>query len=341
MAKNALNTPDEKMSAGNVQKKISTQKKSQSATSSKKGKATNTNRKKTDKKAEVQKSKKALSVKKPKQNIVKNKLKNNKELQHKDYQERDADSISRGDMPMTVVDHLDEFRSRLLISLAVIIILTIGSFFVSDYLLTFLMKPFLETGQKLNIFKLTGGFIIRLKVSLATALILGIPVFIFQIWKFILPAISIKDRLFSRLSLLAAVALFYSGVAFVFFLLLPFAIPMLLSFIGTDMISTIGADDYLSFIIMFSIAMGVLYELPIIVMILTKIGILTPQFLIKKRKYSIVIIWIVAALVTPQDVLSQVMVAIPLMFLYEISIVISKAIFLRKHKKEIINKFSQ
>jgi len=81
--------------------------------------------------------------------------------------------------------------------------------------------------------------------------------------------------------------------------------------------------------------MGILFELPIIVMILTRIGILSPQFLIRKRKYSIVLIWIIAALITPQDILSQVLVAIPLMFLYEISIFISKFIVKRKKKSDL------
>jgi sec-independent protein translocase protein TatC len=243
-------------------------------------------------------------------------------------------AIERGDDPMTVVDHLDEMRSRILYILVTIILFTCAGFFLSDYLLSFINKPFIETGQKLNIFKLTGGFIIRLKASFVAGLMLGLPVILYHVWKFIAPAISKKDRRFSLIALVAAFFLFYGGMAFVFFIILPFAINMLLGFIGSEMLSTIGASDYMSFILMMSIAMGVLFELPIVVMILTRIGILTPAYLIQMRKYSVVIIWIIAAVITPQDILSQVLVAIPLMFLYEISIVISRIMLIRKKKRE-------
>ncbi len=251
-----------------------------------------------------------------------------------DISESELAAKERGDEPMTVVDHLDEMRSRLLYSLMTVIIFTFAGFFLSDDLLYFINKPFIATGQKLNIFKLTGGFIIRLKASFVAGLMLGLPVILYHVWKFIAPAISKKDRRFSLTALVAAFFLFYGGMAFVFFLLLPFAIDMLLGFIGAEMLSTIGASDYMSFILMMSIAMGVLFELPIVVMILTRIGILTPAFLIQMRKYSVVIIWIIAAIITPQDILSQVLVAVPLMFLYEISIVISRIMTVRKKKRE-------
>jgi sec-independent protein translocase protein TatC len=239
---------------------------------------------------------------------------------------------------MTIVDHLDEFRSRILIVLATIIVLTIAGFFLSDHLLDIVMAPFLKAGQKLNIFTLAGGFVIRLKISVIAALLVGLPLLGFHLWRYIVPAIAVKDRMFSRISLLIAGLLFYTGVAFVFFVILPMAIPMFLSFIGDDMISTIGADDYLSFLLIFAIAMGFLFELPIVIMILTKIGLLTPTFLMQKRKYAIVAIWIIAALVTPQDILSQIMVAVPMMLLYEISIVISKMMVIRKKKQELMKR---
>ena len=247
----------------------------------------------------------------------------------------DPDALKRGDEPMTVVDHLDEFRSRILIVLGTIIVLTIAGFFFSDYLLKVINDPFESTGHKLNIFKLTGGFILRLKVSVIAGIMLGMPVLVYHVWGYISPAVAINDRKFSRVAIASAVLLFYAGVAFVFFLLLPFAIKMLLSFIGEDMLSTIGANDYLSFILISSIAMGILFELPIVVMVLTRIGILTPYFLIQKRKYAIVIAWVIAALITPQDIVSQILVAIPLMFLYEVSILLSRFMVIRKKKKDM------
>ncbi len=253
-----------------------------------------------------------------------------------DTVEIDPDALNRGDEPMSVVDHLDEFRSRILIVLSAVIIFSVVGFYFADYLVQFINQPFKESGHQLNIFKITGGFIIKLKASVVVALLLTVPLIIFQVWRFIRPAIDTEDRTFARISIFASIFLFYGGIAFVFYLLLPFAIKMLLQFITPDMISTIGADDYMSFIFMFSIAMGILFELPIVVLILTKIGLITPRFLITKRKYAVVIIWIIAALITPQDVISQILVAVPLMFLYEVSIVISRFIVIRKAKKELI-----
>jgi len=253
----------------------------------------------------------------------------------KDIEEIDPEALNRGDHPMTVVEHLDEFRSRFLKVFALFVICTGVAFYFSDYIIYFINKPFLDTGNKLNIFKLTGGFMIRLKSSAGVAILVAVPYLLFQAWRFIAPAIGTTERAFSRISIITSVLLFYSGVAFVFFLMIPFTIEILLGFISTDMLSTIGADDYLSFIFLFCLLMGVLFETPIIILILTKLGIITPHLLITKRKYAIVIIWIIAALVSPPDIISQILCGIPLMFLYEISIVISRITMKRKKLKEL------
>lgn len=247
----------------------------------------------------------------------------------------DPDALMRGDTPMSVVDHLDEFRSRILIVLGAIIILTLVNFYFSEHIVNYINKPFLITGNKLNIFKLSGGFVIRLKVSAGIAILMAMPLIFFHIWRYIVPAIDKKARMFSRMTIISSVLLFYAGVSFIFFLLLPLIIEILLSFIPSEMLSTIGADDYISFIFLLCLAMGLIFELPIIILILTKLGIISPAFLISKRKVAIILIWVFAAVITPPDPLSQAMVAIPLMFLYEVSILISRLIVIRKKKNEL------
>lgn len=255
-----------------------------------------------------------------------------KEVQ--EVEEIDPAALARGDEPMSVVGHLDELRSRVLFVLASFMIITAIAFYFSDILVYYVNKPFLDSGNKLNIFTLIGGFMLKFKVSAAAAIFILIPMIIFQIWRFIVPAIERQNRTFSRLTIISAVLLFYSGAAFVFFILLPAAIKVMLSFVGPEMISTIGADDYLNFIIFSSLIMGVLFEVPVIILVLTRLGIVSPQFLIAKRKYAILIIWIIAAIVTPQpDPLSQSLVGVPLMLLYEISIIISKIVARRERKK--------
>ncbi|PKL35754.1 MAG: twin-arginine translocase subunit TatC [Spirochaetae bacterium HGW-Spirochaetae-1] len=250
--------------------------------------------------------------------------------------EIDPEALHRGDMPMSLVDHLEEFRSRILVILGTLIVLTAVGISFSDYLIEFINRPF-PTSQKLHVFKLLGGFLIRLKASAVVALLLTIPLIFYHAWKFIVPAINKEDRMFSRMTLLAAILLFYGGMAFVFFGLIPFVLQILIQFIPPDMQSTIGADDYLSFILLFSLAMGFLFELPIAVLILTRMGLLTPQFLIAKRKIAIVLCFLIGGIITPQDPFSMFFVAVPLWFLYEISIFVSRFVLVRKKKRELRN----
>ncbi len=231
------------------------------------------------------------------------------------------------DNSIDMIGILDRFRSKLLVTLLMFIIITPVAFYFSDILLHYINKPFIDSGNKLNIFTLMGGFMLKFKVSVAAALFVLVPIIIYQIWDIIVPSLNKNNRMFSRISIIAAVILFYSGVAFVFFLLLPAAVKVMLSFVGKDMLSTIGADSYLSFILFFSLSMGVLFEVPVIVLVLTRMGIVSPAMLSGKRKYAIVIIWVIAAVITPQpDPLSQAMVGVPLMIIYEISILISRLV---------------
>jgi sec-independent protein translocase protein TatC len=249
-----------------------------------------------------------------------------------DSSEISNDDIERNDKPMSIVGHLHELRSRLIASLVTILSVFMISFFLfSDYILNVINRPYLRTGLKLNIFNISEGFVLKAKASLVAGIFVGLPVIIYEIWKYIFPAIDIKNRKFIGRSIIASVFLMYMGIALTYFFLLPVAIQMLLRFTPDNVNSIIGASTYLSFTVIFCLSMGVLCELPIVIMILTKIGIITPRLLTSKRKYAIVLIWIFAAILTPgPDILSQALVAIPIMFLYEISIIISKLIM--KHK---------
>lgn len=260
----------------------------------------------------------------------------NKVIQETD--DLDPKALARGDSPMSIVGHLDELRSRFIFTLITVLVVTLISFFISEYLLNILNRPYLATGLKLNVFNLTEGFMLRLKASLIMGVLVGLPVIVYEIWKYIYPAIESGDRKFIAKSLIAAIFLFYGGLAFTYFLILPVGVQMFISFTPPEMTNTINATEYLRFILLCGLGMGLIFEMPIIIMILTKMGIVTPQFLITKRKYAIVLIWVIAAIITPSpDVLSQIIVGIPMMILYEISIIISKLIMIRKKKKELAN----
>jgi sec-independent protein translocase protein TatC len=247
----------------------------------------------------------------------------------------DDQSLIRGDNPMVITDHLDELRSRLIVIFGAIIFFTVAGLYFSEDLLHLMNKPFVESGHRLNIFTITGGFMLRLKASFGAAILISFPVIVFEIWRFIKPALSIEARFLSRITIMSSVLLFYGGIASVYFLILPLSIKVLLALIGKDMVSTIGADDYLTFSIILSLAIGVLCEFPIVIMVLTRLGIITPYLLIRYRKHAIVAIWIIAAVVTPTpDPLTLSLVSIPLMFFYEISILMAKLIARRKAMKQ-------
>ena len=256
-----------------------------------------------------------------------------KQIKTADEDEIDPEAAARGDTPMSVVAHLGEFRRRIMTILGLFIVFMVAAFMFSDQIIGFINKPFEETGFKLNMFKILGGFFIRLKASALAALMLIIPVMMYHTWRFIAPAMEKPARRFTMFSLLAATLLFYAGVAFVLFLLVPFVVPIMTDFIPDDMLTTIGADDYMSFVMMFGIAMGILFEMPIAVLTLTRIGVLTPQFLVSKRKVAIVVNFIIGGIVTPQDPLSMFFVALPLMILYEVSILLSKFVTKRMEKQ--------
>ncbi|MCL1864573.1 MAG: twin-arginine translocase subunit TatC [Spirochaetes bacterium] len=234
-----------------------------------------------------------------------------------------------------LIGYLDKFRSKIIVTVILFVILIFVAFSFSDIMLDYINKPFLATGNKLNIFTLMGGFMLRFKISAAASFFVLIPLIIYQIWSVFSSSMPKSSKLLSVITIAIAVLLFYGGAAFTFFFLLPQAIDILTGFISAYFKTTIGADNYLGFIIFFSLAMGVFFETPVIVFVLTRMGIITPAMLSNKRKYAVVIIWIIAAVITPQvDPLSQALVAIPLMIIYEISIIISKLVVRRNEKIE-------
>ena len=247
----------------------------------------------------------------------------------------DPQALARGDKPMTIVGHLDELRSRIIKILISFVVLFFAAFYFSDILIAFINLPFEKTGNTLNIFTLAGGIMVRLKISFAMTILIMLPIILFQIWRFVVPAIERPDRFFSRTTIFSAVMMFYIGAGFVFFTF-PLLVKLLLSFIDTSMNTTIDADDYLHFIFFLSIVMGLLFELPIVMLILTRIGLLTPYILIKNRKYAILIILIISVTVTGADVFSLPLIAVPLMLLYEITIVVSKLMIIRKKRRELM-----
>jgi len=178
---------------------------------------------------------------------------------------------------------------------------------------------------------MAGQFNTHVQVSIYAGLILAFPYIIYQLWKFISPALYEEERKKARGAVLIISGLFIIGVLFGYYFITPFSV----DFLGTYSISeqvenVINLSSYISLVSSLSLVSGLVFEMPILVFFLTKIGLLTPDFLKKYRKHAFIVILIIAAIISPPDVLSMTLIAIPLWVLFEVSIIVSKRIIKKK-----------
>jgi len=184
---------------------------------------------------------------------------------------------------------------------------------------------------------LAGQFSAHIWVSITFGFIIAFPYVIYQFWKFISPGLHSNERKTSRGFIFSASFLFFLGVLFGYYIICPLSINFLGSYsVSQEIHNDFDLDSYISLVRASTLASGLIFELPIIIYFLTKIGLVTPEFLRKNRKVALVIVLIVSAVITPPDIASQVIVAIPVLILYEVSIVISKRVLKAQAKKQLI-----
>jgi sec-independent protein translocase protein TatC len=154
-----------------------------------------------------------------------------------------------------------------------------------------------------------------------------------EFWRFFRPALYINEQRYAKGAVLWSSGLFFLGVVFGYFMIVPLSIHFLGSYqISEQVVNQIYIRSYIGTMTSIVLASGVIFELPLLAFVLTKIGIITPSFMVKYRKHSIVVIFIVAAIITPPDIFSQILVSLPLLMLYEISILISRSVYRKKQK---------
>ncbi|MDI6401636.1 twin-arginine translocase subunit TatC [Balneolaceae bacterium ANBcel3] len=249
---------------------------------------------------------------------------------------------------MSFLDHLEELRWRILKGLLGIGLGVIVAFLFSD----FIMEEILLGPAKSDFFvyqwaginandldlqnrRLPGQFFTYWGTLLVVGLILGTPVMFYQIWAFIAPALAPGEQKGTRFIVFNITLLFIIGILFGYLILTPFAVQFFSNFqISESVRNDIDINAYFSALTMWSLACGIVFQLPMVSYVLSKIGLLTPELLVKHRKWAIIFSLILAAFVTPPDPISQVMIAIPLLFLYQIGIYISKVVN-RKRDREI------
>jgi len=231
-------------------------------------------------------------------------------------------------------DHLEELRWRLFKGILAIILFSIISFAYSDYLMEILILPTQNLDVKLNfqVLKVTSMFTIKLGISLMGGIILSIPILFFQFWRFVSPAIEENYTIQVLGIVLFSSIFFFGGLFFAYSIIIPYTLSFFTSmtFQNFPVNYNYTLDGYLSYILWLILTCGILFQLPVVTFFFSKIGLLTPAFLRHYRKYVFVFFLILAAVLTPPDPISQILIVIPLMILYEFSIFMSWLIYIKK-----------
>ena len=251
---------------------------------------------------------------------------------------------------MSLIEHLSELRKRIVVCLVALLIAFLIAFNFSDYIFELLMFPLnyspqfsLKEGlifvpdQKLQNTKLiflgpAEAFWMNMKIALVSGFILIIPIVFYQLWKFISPGLYNHEKKYIIPFVLSASGLFLVGVTFCYLIVLPFAMSFLLNYkVGDFLMPMLSVGLYIDFLLKFLLAFGFVFELPILIVITTRMGLITPQTLKKYRKLAVVLAFVVAAIITPTpDAFNQTLMAVPMIILYELGIWVS--IILNKKK---------
>jgi sec-independent protein translocase protein TatC len=226
---------------------------------------------------------------------------------------------------MPFLDHLEELRWRLVKSLGSILLGAAITFFFIDALIDLLIRPTknLSTPMDLQVLKVQGMFMIKWGIALIGGLVLAIPVLTFQLWKFIAPGLYLNEKKYVAPLIIFTYLSFLIGLIFAYTVMIPFSLEFFTSVGMTGIDNNFSINYYFNFITWLMIGSGFIFELPVLVFILSVIGLLTPAFMSHYRRHSAVVILVLSAFITPPDPVSLVLMSIPLLGLYELSIGVS------------------
>lgn len=220
----------------------------------------------------------------------------------------------------TFIEHLEELRKRIIICLITIIIAALACYPLAGKLLPLLARP---VGRLVFIQPLE-AFVTYLKVTLICGFCLALPVILYQIWAFVVNGLRPAERRYLLYFIPLSFALFVLGAGFAYTVIVPCGLRFLLSFGGDYLQPMISVSRYISFLGMMLLAFGLAFELPVVILFLVKLGLVSPGLLARNRKYVLLVIFILAAVLTPPDIFTQIMMALPLLFLYEVSILLAR-----------------
>jgi len=234
---------------------------------------------------------------------------------------------------MGFLDHLEELRWRIIKGLLAIIVGSAVSFGFIDQILEILLKPTTATSYRiaLQVLSVQGMFLIKWFIAFISGFVLAMPVVVYQIWKFVTPGLKINEKRYALPVVLFACISFITGVSFGYLVLIPFSLEFF-SGMGAGLVeNNFSITYYFSFLTWLLLGAGLVFQLPVLSLFLSAIGVLTPPFMRHYRRHAIVTILILSSFITPPDPVSMLMMAVPLVVLYEISIGVS---WMVNHRRE-------
>ncbi|WP_449538605.1 twin-arginine translocase subunit TatC [Ferdinandcohnia sp. Marseille-Q9671] len=238
---------------------------------------------------------------------------------------------------MSVFDHIGELRKRLIFVVVFFFIVALGSFFLAEPLILYLQNAEEAKELTMNAFRMTDPIKIYMQFAFIIALVISSPFLLYQLWAFISPGLYEKERKVTLSYIPISVGLFLVGVSFSYFILFPFVVNFMTRLAERlEINQVIGINEYFQFLLQLTLPFGFLFQLPVIIMFLTRLGLVTPMFLSQIRKFAYFILLVIGGLITPPELISHLMVTVPLFGLYEISILVSKSAYRKVLKAEML-----
>jgi len=245
--------------------------------------------------------------------------------------------VTNDDEKLPFTAHLEELRNRLIVCFVAIGVGFAISYFFKEKIFEILMRPLtavMQTGDKVIFTGLPEAFFTYLKVSLLSGLMLSIPVILYEFWMFVAPGLYAKEKRLMTPIVLLSSFFFVGGALFGYFIVFPYGFEFFLSFSNDTIQALPSMREYLSFSAKLLIAFGLAFELPLVLTFMARLGLVSVEFLTKNRKYAILIFFAGAAMLTPPDVVTQIMMGVPLMGLYELSILGARIFSKKPRMKE-------
>ncbi|ABO49653.1 Sec-independent protein translocase TatC [Desulforamulus reducens MI-1] len=234
----------------------------------------------------------------------------------------------------TMMEHLEELRRVLIISLIATFIMAGVCWFFSDQILEIILQPVLATGNKMHYIGIMEALMTKIKLSVFLGFLTALPIILWQFWSFIMPALRKVEKIYFTIFVIISYVFFIGGILFAFYTVFNIGVKFLLHFGGEELLPMLTIGNYVSFAMMFILPFGVIFELPLAVFLLAQLGVINYQWMVKKRKMAILISVVAGAVLVPSpDIITPLMMATPMYLLFEVGVTIVKVVEWSKKRK--------